>query len=73
MKVLSPDLAAGVSAEQFTRKIELAANLQQANIVPLLSAAASRSSARRRKDSLKQRSMVRGMRLRRVAPLESVV
>ena len=41
MKVFSPDLAAGVSAEQFTRKIELAANLQQANIVPLLSAAAA--------------------------------
>jgi eukaryotic-like serine/threonine-protein kinase len=38
VKVLSPELAAGVSAEQFTREIKLAAGLQQANIVPLLSA-----------------------------------
>jgi serine/threonine-protein kinase len=38
VKVLSPDLAAGVSAERFTREIKLAAGLQQANIVPLLSA-----------------------------------
>jgi predicted Ser/Thr protein kinase len=34
VKVLSPDLA----AERFTREIKLAARLQQANIVPLLSA-----------------------------------
>ena len=38
VKVLSPDLAAGVSAERFTREIKLAASLQQANIVPLLAA-----------------------------------
>jgi serine/threonine-protein kinase len=38
VKVLSPELAAGVSAERFTREIKLAAGLQQANIVPLLSA-----------------------------------
>ena len=36
VKVLAPDLAAGVSAERFQREIELAARLQQANIVPLL-------------------------------------
>src|SRR5688500_10564322 len=36
VKVLSPDLAAGVSAERFEREIQLAAQLQQANIVPLL-------------------------------------
>ena len=36
VKVLSPELAAGVSAERFQREIELAASLQQANIVPLL-------------------------------------
>src|SRR5687767_8142847 len=36
VKVLSPDLAAGVSAERFEREIQLAARLQQANIVPLL-------------------------------------
>ena len=36
VKVLSPQLAAGVSAERFQREIELAASLQQANIVPLL-------------------------------------
>ena len=37
VKVLSPDLAAGISAERFEREIRLAASLQQANIVPLLS------------------------------------
>ncbi|MGI9044877.1 MAG: protein kinase domain-containing protein [Gemmatimonadaceae bacterium] len=37
VKVLSPDLAAGVNADRFHREIELAARLQQANIVPLLS------------------------------------
>ncbi len=36
VKVLSPDLAASVSAERFEREIQLAAQLQQANIVPLL-------------------------------------
>ncbi|MEP6731914.1 MAG: protein kinase [bacterium] len=38
VKVLAPDLAAGVSAERFMREIKLAAGLQQANIVPLLAA-----------------------------------
>ncbi len=38
VKVLSPELAAGISAERFEREIQLAAALQQANIVPLLSA-----------------------------------
>ena len=38
VKVLSSDLAAGVSAERFDREIQLVASLQQANIVPLLSA-----------------------------------
>ncbi|HEX6316472.1 MAG TPA: protein kinase, partial [Gemmatimonadaceae bacterium] len=38
VKVLSPDLAAGVSTERFKREIRLVASLQQANIVPLLSA-----------------------------------
>src|ERR1043166_3463638 len=38
IKVLSPELAAGVNAERFEREIQLAASLQQANIVPLLSA-----------------------------------
>ena len=38
VKVLAPELAAGVSAERFTREIKLAAGLQQANIVPLLAA-----------------------------------
>ncbi len=36
VKVLMPDLAAGVSAARFEREIKLAAGLQQANIVPLL-------------------------------------
>ena len=38
VKVLSPELAQGLSAERFQREIELAASLQQANIVPVLSA-----------------------------------
>src|ERR671923_2491862 len=36
VKVLSPELAAGVSAERFAREVRLAASLQQANIVPVL-------------------------------------
>lgn len=38
VKVLTPELAAGVSATRFEREIKLAASLQQANIVPLLAA-----------------------------------
>ena len=38
VKVLAPELSAGVSAERFTREIATAARLQQANIVPVLSA-----------------------------------
>jgi eukaryotic-like serine/threonine-protein kinase len=38
VKVLSPELAAGVSSERFAREIRVAARLQQANIVPLLTA-----------------------------------
>jgi eukaryotic-like serine/threonine-protein kinase len=38
VKVLSPELLADVSAERFEREIRVAASLQQANIVPLLTA-----------------------------------
>ena len=38
VKVMEPDLAAGMSLERFEREIRLIASLQQANIVPLLSA-----------------------------------
>ena len=38
VKLLSPELAAGINADRFAREIRLAASLQQANIVPLLSA-----------------------------------
>src|ERR1044071_7443054 len=38
VKVLTPELAAGVSASRFEREIPLVAALQQANIVPLLNA-----------------------------------
>ena len=38
VKVLSPELGAGVSAERFEREIKLAARLQHPHIVPLLSA-----------------------------------
>jgi serine/threonine-protein kinase len=37
IKVLSPELAAGVNVERFEREIQLAASLQQANIVPIIS------------------------------------
>ena len=38
VKVLSPDLAAGVSVDRFKREIQLAAALQHPHIVPVLSA-----------------------------------
>ncbi len=38
VKVLSPELAQGISVERFEREIKTAAALQQANIVPVLSA-----------------------------------
>ena len=38
IKVLSPELAQGLSAERFEREIALAAALQHPNIVPLLTA-----------------------------------
>jgi serine/threonine protein kinase/tetratricopeptide (TPR) repeat protein len=38
LKVLSPELAQGLSAERFTREIKLAAALQEPHIVPVLSA-----------------------------------
>jgi tetratricopeptide (TPR) repeat protein len=38
IKVLSPELAQGISIERFEREIKTAAALQQANIVPVLSA-----------------------------------
>ena len=37
IKVLSPELSAGVDVERFEREIQLAASLQQANIVPVIS------------------------------------
>ena len=41
VKVLAPELSASVSAERFTREVATAARLQQANIVPVLSAGTS--------------------------------
>src|ERR1051325_4491246 len=38
VKVLSTELAAGINAARFEREIKVAASLQQANIVPLLTA-----------------------------------
>ena len=38
IKVLPPELAAGLSADRFEREIGLAAGLQQANIVPVITA-----------------------------------
>ncbi|HEY8061989.1 MAG TPA: protein kinase [Gemmatimonadales bacterium] len=38
VKLLSPELAAGMSTPRFEREIQVAASLQQANIVPVLAA-----------------------------------
>ena len=38
IKVVAPELVEGLSAQRFTREVRLAARLQQANIVPLLTA-----------------------------------
>jgi serine/threonine-protein kinase len=38
VKVVAPELAEGLSGERFAREVQLAARLQQANIVPVLSA-----------------------------------
>src|SRR5512145_2518898 len=38
IKVVSPELSEGLSGERFEREIQLAASLQQANIVPILAA-----------------------------------
>src|SRR5687768_227665 len=38
IKVLSPDVAAGVSSDRFEREMQLTASLQQANIVSILAA-----------------------------------
>ena len=38
IKVLQPELVAELSTDRFAREVRLAAQLQQANIVPLLSA-----------------------------------
>ncbi|HSA57611.1 MAG TPA: protein kinase [Gemmatimonadaceae bacterium] len=38
VKILSPELAAGVNSQRFKREIRVVASLQQANIVPLLAA-----------------------------------
>ena len=41
IKLLPPELAAGVSTERFRREIQLAARLQHPHIVPLLTAGES--------------------------------
>ncbi len=41
VKIVSPENAEGMSAERFAREVKLAARLQQANIVPVLSAGTS--------------------------------
>ena len=41
VKLLAPELAADLNAERFEREVQLAAKLQHANIVPLLSAGES--------------------------------
>jgi TolB-like protein/Flp pilus assembly protein TadD len=41
VKIIAPESAEGLSAERFAREVRLAARLQQANIVPVLSAGTS--------------------------------
>ena len=41
VKIIAPESAEGMSAERFAREVKLAARLQQANIVPVLSAGTS--------------------------------
>ncbi|HEX9580450.1 MAG TPA: protein kinase, partial [Gemmatimonadales bacterium] len=41
IKVLPPEMAAGVNAERFEREIQLAANLQHPHVVPLLTTGAA--------------------------------
>jgi serine/threonine-protein kinase len=41
VKVIAPEAAEGLSAERFAREVKLAARLQQANIVPVLTAGTS--------------------------------
>jgi serine/threonine-protein kinase len=41
IKVLPPEMGAGVNAERFEREIRLAARLQHPHIVPLLTAGAA--------------------------------
>ena len=43
VKVIAPEQAEGLSAERFAREVKLAARLQQANIVPVLTAGTSGS------------------------------
>jgi tetratricopeptide (TPR) repeat protein len=38
VKILAPELAAAISADRFEREIQLAASLQQANILPVIAA-----------------------------------
>src|SRR5262247_1397659 len=45
VKVLPPELSAGVSAERFRREIRLAAQLQHPHIVPVLRARLAREGA----------------------------
>src|SRR6185503_11035577 len=44
IKVLPPDLAAGINIDRFRREIQLAARLQHPHIVPLLAAGAKGSA-----------------------------
>src|SRR4051812_38945754 len=51
IKVLPPELAAGLSSDRFHREIQLAASLQHPHIVPLLSAGQTDGGAAGQEDS----------------------
>ena len=57
VKVLAPELAAGVSAERFQREIKLAGQLQHPNIVPVITTGVAAGSR------VSRRSLVRNFRM----------
>src|SRR5688572_9295491 len=58
IKVLSPELSAGVNVDRFEREIQLAASLQQANIVPIISAGVYETAGNAEKAAVRYREFL---------------